>query len=304
MCVLPVSAARAQVVGLDLQGCAEPAPADVRALATLELRGRLRQGGDADAELHIVVSCTGERAELRAVEPGDVRSVALGSVPVGLRARLLALAIAELASVPGGVRTTPAEVSAPDQTATPPPRLYLPSASRPERTTRPRSAAIVAAGASLSVAPVVGGAASVSSLVRVVDRLSFTGALRLGQTRTDIDGGRVRLRSLVLRSGPATTVERARWLGYAGLAARVELLELAGGARAASLFRAARVRTFVIGPALFAGVLLALGGHAVLGLEAELAHLLRAVDVEVRGGQTRTLSPWRLTLDALVGLRW
>jgi hypothetical protein len=51
-------------------------------------------------------------------------------------------------------------------------------------------------------------------------------------------------------------------------------------------------------------VLLALGSHALVGFEAELAHQLRAVDVEVRGGQTSTLSPWRVSLDVLVGGRW
>lgn len=301
MCVLPVSAARAQVVALDLQGCAEPAPADVRALATLELRGRLNQGADGEAEQHIVVTCTGQRAELRAVERGDVRSVELGSVPAGLRARLLALSIAELASVSSAA---PTALGATEPAAPPPPSLPPAPASRPERVSWPRSIAIVAAGASLSVVPVVGGAASVSSLVRVFDALSWTGALTLGQTQKGLEGGRVRLRSLVLRSGPALTLERARWLGYTGLAARVELLELVGKARDAALYRSERARTFVIGPALFTGVLLALGSHALVGLEAQLAHQLRAVDVEVRGGQTSTLSPWRVTVDALVGSRW
>jgi hypothetical protein len=154
------------------------------------------------------------------------------------------------------------------------------------------------------VVPMLAASASLSSLVHVAGPLYWTGALSLGQTRRAIDGGRLRVRSLVLRSGPALSLERPRWLSYGGLAARLELLQLTGEPRDHELLRAARVQTFVIGPALFAGVALALGRHVFVALEAELSHQLRAIDVEVRGGQTTTLSPWRLTFDALVGARW
>lgn len=305
MCVLPVSLARAQAVALDLTGCAEPAPSDVRALATLELRGRLRSAGDAEAAQHIVVTCMGERAELRAVERGDVRSVELGSVPTGLRARLLALSIAEVASVAGATRTGADEDNALQQAVPTPLRpAAAPAYVPPGPVSRDRPVAIVSMGARLAALPVVGGGVSLASQVRLSDALSWTGALTLGQTRRDIEGGRVRMRSLVLRSGPALTLERKRWLGYAGVAARVELLELVGEPRDAALFRAARVRTYVMGPALFTGVMWMLGRHVLFGLEAELAHQLRAVELGVRGGQSSTLSPWRLTVDAVVGGRW
>ncbi|MEY4508886.1 MAG: hypothetical protein RLZZ450_1008 [Pseudomonadota bacterium] len=305
MCVLPVSAARAQAVALDLVGCAEPAAADVRALASLELRGRLREGSDASAEQHIVVTCAGDRAALRAVERGDVRAVELDTVPPALRARLLALSIAELAKVSGAEGTTDDERTASTQAELPRDNLpEAPSSAPPVLQSRAASRAVLAVGARLSTLPSLGGAASLASLVRVFGPLSWTGALALGQSRCAIDRGHLRARSLVLRSGPALTLERARWLSYVALAARVELLQLAGEPRDNALWRAARVRTFVAGPALFAGVLLALGSHALVGLEAELAHQLRAIDVEVRGGQTSTLSPWRLTFDVLVGARW
>jgi hypothetical protein len=305
MCVLPVSAARAQAVALDLAGCAEPAAAEVRALASLELRGRLREPADGSAEQEIVVTCSGERAELRSTERGDVRVLELGSVPAPLRARLLALAIAELASVPGSTPASREQPALVEHAQAAPPAQSA-AASAPLRAQKPwlGSAAIVAAGVKLSVQPVVGAAASFSSLVRVFGPLSWTGALTLGQTRRAIDGGRLRVRSLVLRSGPGLRLERARWLTYGALAARLELLELLGEPRDRDLFRGARVRTFVIGPALFAGVALALTQHLLIGLEAELSHQLRAVDVQVRGGQTSTLSPWRVSFDALVGARW
>jgi len=311
-----VSAANANSVALELTGCAAPPEADVRAIAALELRGRLVEGSDAAADQRVTVTCTGDRAELRTSARSEVRTIDLGSVPAPLRARLVALSIAELSSVP---RAEP-ELVPPGQDAAAPPLASTPT-ERPPTTvaahaTRPSFSGWLAAGAKLTVVrshaqesrvssgPMLAAAGAVSALQHVVGPLAWTGELALGQARHDIDGGRLRVRSVVLRSGPALVLARPRALWHTGLAVRLELLELAGEPSDRSLWRGASVRTFVAGPALFAGVALPLGRHLTLALEGELAHQLRAVDVEVIGGSASTLSPWRAALDVLVGARW
>jgi len=304
MCVFTVSAARAQTVALDLTGCAVPPAAEVRALAALELRGRLLESPDVAADQQLSVTCTGDRAELHSSARAEPRTIDLGSVPPALRARLLALSIAELnrapRAQPSGVETT--------HDAEPAPPIVAPtepaSTAAASRASAARFSGLLAAGVKLSAAPMWAAAGALSTLLPVVGPLAWTGELALGQARRDIDGGSLRVRSVVLRSGPALLLVRARALWYAGLAVRLELLELTGEPRDRSLWRSSSARTFVIGPGLFAGVALPLGRHLALALEAELAHQLRAVDVEVRGGQSSTLSPWRAALDVLVGARW
>jgi hypothetical protein len=300
---------QAQPVSLDLASCPEPREQEVRALAALELRGRLVEADALDAgpgePLHILVSCTDTHAELRSRERAEVRTVDLGAVTAPLRARLLALSIAELARAHGEGEPVVAAASPPTlvPTVLSPQRAAAPAAESASRA-RAGAGGFITGGLELQALPLFGLAGALSSLVRLAKPLAWTAALSVGQTRRDIDRGRLRVRSLSLRSGPAFTWERKRALLHAGLAARLTLLELNGEPSDRRATRSARFRTFVIGPAAFAGLSIALGQHLLVACEAELAHQLRGVRAEVRGGAATELSPLRVALSLLAGARW
>ncbi|MDB4977708.1 MAG: hypothetical protein JWN48_6049 [Myxococcaceae bacterium] len=295
--------AAAQSVALDLSGCAAPPAREVRILSALELRGRLVERAAA-AQLHIAVTCRDARASLHSDEREESRELDLATVPPPLRARLLALAIAELAH--GEARGDPAPALQEAGPAAPRTLERL----QTEHGVRARAGAarglrgFVVAGVSLQALPAWSAGAALSSLVRLTGLLAWSGALSLAQTRHDLDGGTLRIRSLGLRGGPALVLERARSLFYAGVAARLSLYALHGQPSDRSAARAGGFRTVVAGPELYGGAALALGRHALIGFELELAEQLRELRVEVEGGRASTLSSWRCALSLLAGAQW
>lgn len=297
-----VERAQAEAVALDLTACAEPPERDVRTLAALELRGRLVERAPAEAALQIVVRCEDERALLSLSSSGSTsapRSIDLSTVPEALRARLLALAIAELARAP----SEPEPVVEPVLSSEPAPvQSPEPAPARPREPARWNSQ--IAAGVELQAAPMLLLSGTLSTLVRALGPLGFSGLLSLGQGRREIDLGTLRVRQLGLRAGPAFLFTRPRYRLHAGVAARVSLLALRGEADDRTVATARSFRTVVAGPAVFAGSSLALGRHFMLGLEAELAHLLREVRADVSGARSSTLAPLRVSLSLLLGARW
>ncbi len=92
------SPARAEDVALDMTGCAQPSPSDVRAVLEVELQGQLRredEAGPRGAQV-VEVRCTSSDAHLWLRGTNARRTVTLTTVPPELRARLLALSVAEL----------------------------------------------------------------------------------------------------------------------------------------------------------------------------------------------------------------
>lgn len=90
--------AQAQDVALDMRACPSPRASDVRAVLAVELHEQLLSEGAAPPSgAHVVeVRCTSDAAELQLRGTETRRSLALSSVPPALRARVLALSIAEL----------------------------------------------------------------------------------------------------------------------------------------------------------------------------------------------------------------
>src|SRR5687768_17519145 len=103
------ASALAQPVVLELAACPVPPPAEVRALVSLELKERLvgPQAAVPSTAQHVQLSCSDIQAEVVLRETGARRSLSLASVPGALRARLLALAIAELSREGGEPAVTP-----------------------------------------------------------------------------------------------------------------------------------------------------------------------------------------------------
>lgn len=92
------SRAAGQDIALDMHGCAHPAESEVRAVLNVELHNQLltqEQLAPPDARI-VEVQCTRDKAELTLQKTASKRTLALTSVPPELRARLLALSIAEL----------------------------------------------------------------------------------------------------------------------------------------------------------------------------------------------------------------
>jgi hypothetical protein len=298
--------AAADVIALDLSACASPPATEVRALLALELRERLLPEAAAEpaAAEHVLVVCDEARAQLTLREQGRVRTLALSSVQPELRARLLALAIAELLQQPGEARAAsaarPSEAAEPATEAPPPPSAA--AAPRPAPPALPRFA--LWAGLEVSATPVFALGGSLSFRARLWRLLAWSSAFAFTQGTRAIDRGELRVQSNALRTGPALLLEDPRGALQLGLGARVGALRLRGVPDDRAQTESAEFRSWYVGPALFAGGLLRLGRRAILALELELAYTMRRVRADVEGGGALTLGPWRASAVLGAGAAW
>jgi hypothetical protein len=298
-CLTPATAeAQAAPVALDLDACAAPAPGEVRALLALELRERLLPEGapmPSDA-LQVEVRCSETEAELLRRDTGLQRTVAVASVPATLRARLLALAIAEL--------TRPVPAAAATAAVPPPAPTPAPPVPPPPARAARRARYALWAGLEGQATPLLGLGGSLLLRVRVRQWFGWSSALSFGQTRTEIDRGELRVRGTSLRSGPALLLERGRTTLELGAGARGGLMQLGGEPSDAQSTAAADFDAWFVGPALFAGASVELGAHVILALELELAYAAPRIRADVEGGGARTLSAWRSSAVLGVGAAW
>jgi hypothetical protein len=287
----------AQPVALDLSACDDPAPSDVRALLVLELRERLLPEGESappDAQ-HVQVSCSQGEAQLWLRDTEQHRTVPLSSVPPALRARLLALSVAELTRPPQLLPAAPAIAA---------PAKPVPKAQPLEEPSAPPPTYLLWVGAQAQAQPLFGLGGSLLLRVRIRELLAWSSAFSLVEATTAIDRGRLWVRSTSLLAGPVLLLERARFSLHVGIGARAGLLQLKGEPADAQSTAAASFDAWYIGPALFAGATLRFGSHAFLALELELDHVLRGVRADVQGGSARTLSPWRSSAALGAGVAW
>jgi hypothetical protein len=313
----------AQSVVLDLHECAEPtAPAaeEVRALLALELRERLlppaavapavgAAGAGAEERLRagswtVAVSCADQLATLRVLETGASRVVALNSVPEPLRPRLLALSIAELATRiseppdPPPARKAAAAPAAAAASATP--GRSPTEASAAQRP--PRGMVALSAGAELT--PLLGVVGALSLALRLRGPLFLYVALELAQARTEIDHGRARVRSATVRLGPALALERARFAAFAALGVRAAVQQFAGEPDDRELSEGRSFHQLSFAPSAIGAAQLRLSPRWFLSAELALSLQLRAQRLSVRGGESRTLSPFESALRAGGGVAW
>lgn len=289
--------AQAQPVVLELSACPVPAPDEVRALVSLELKERLVSGqalSPADAQ-HVQLSCSDIQAEVVLRDTGARRSLSLVSVPEALRARLLALAIAELTSQHRGLKEPPRE---------PPVAPEQPKALAPHEQPAPRPRYLLAGGAELSATPLLGAGGVLAFVWRVGSWLALDSSLNAGQARTPIEGGTLRVRSVSLRTGPALVVQRSGWLLQLGLGVRAGIRFLAGEPDDPRTAQAADFHGWFVAPAVSGGLGYLLGRHGLLAFSLELDYTLPRVRAEVGGGGVKSLSAWRSTALLSAGVVW
>jgi hypothetical protein len=301
--------AHAQSVALDMTACVTPTPEDVRRLLRLELRDRLLalDAAPAPDTQQVEVRCTEHEAHIALAPDAETRRLALGSVPLEHRARLLALSIAELLQRPEarGAATTGAGKAATPAAARPAPVRDVPKlmeSRAPASELLPRYALWV--GAEVGVTPLWAFGASLQFRARLLRMFAWTGAYGFTQGKLAIDRGDLEVQSNALRTGPAFLVERARGSFHAGLGARLGFLRLRGKPDDAALTGGTQFRTWYVAPAVFAGGLVRLGRYALLGLELELTHTLRRVRADVEGGGARTLGALRVAGVLGAGATW
>lgn len=288
----------AQAVALDLRACAAPAESAVRAIAAVELRGRLLPSAVTDERVQstVRVRCDERTAELQLVETGAHRSVNLASVPETLRARLLALAVAELATdlpAAASAAQTPAAPAREDTTNAPPASTSFARA--------PRFTLGLSAGVQL--APLFGALGSLSLLFALRGPLRLYAAFELAQARADVEGGRVRMRTAALRLGPALGLSRPRGGCFIGLGARAARQQFAGESRD-ERYDARSFSALSLGPSVFGGGQVQLAPHIAVLIEAAATHQLRATRLHVGGEKTRSLSAFEAGLRLGVGASW
>jgi len=297
--------ARAQPVALDMSGCEEPAPSEVRALLGVELHEQLLGEDDlvpGDAQT-VEVRCTQAEAELSVRETASHRVVALASVPAGLRARVLALSIAELARPQPIAAPPPPPAEVVTEPEEPEPDVEAEAEAPDDRFTRPASYALWAA-AEGQATPLLGLGGSVLLRVKVQELLAWSSAASIGQARADIDRGKLRVLSVSLRTGLALLLESSRASLHVGAGMRGGWLQLTGEPSDAADTAAAHFDTWFVGPALFGGVSWRVASHVFIALELEVDHTLREVRANVEGGDARTLSPWRSSGALGAGVAW
>jgi hypothetical protein len=288
--------ARAEHVALDMSACPDVSEVELRSLLALELPTRLlapQQLEPADSE-HVQIRCSLSEATLTRAELGKSRTLALSSVPLPLRPRVIALAIAEL------VRPEPAGVSAPAPAAAP----VAPVPPAPTASALKSERYHLWAGVQGAALPLfsLGGALALRVSIRPL--FAWASALSFGQRRIAIDRGQLRVQDLSLRSGPALSFTRARWTLLLGAAAKLSYVRLTGEAADRSATRARRFDAWLFVPTLFAGAAVALGRGAFAALELEAGHALRRLRADVEGGGARTLSAFRASALLGAGLQW
>jgi hypothetical protein len=338
------SRAAAQSVALDMRACAEPAPRDVRAVLTVELHEQLLgedEGLPADARV-IEVRCSRDEAELW-LRGTAARTVALGSVPRELRARLLALSVAELvrpqlsAADPAAGATAAGAGSTAGAGADGAPAHdseaanAQPSYADGERgeiaedaeaepdeleSAEPEFVGVDDAGpsarpprflwigAEAQVTPLVGLGGALLFRAQLLPWLAWSSAVSLGESQTDIDNGKLRALSVSLRTGLAWLVQGPRASFHAGGGIRGRWLKLTGEPSDETSTAAKHFDAWSLGPALFAGATVRLAPPVFLALELELHHALREVRANVEEGKARTLSPVRTSAVLGAGLAW
>jgi hypothetical protein len=258
--------AQDEAIALDTSAC-EVDASELRRILALERR--LEDG----ARLQVELRCDRERAWLRAGP--TTREIELASVPEALRARLLALAIAELRPTP-----PPAAISRPAG----PQRFRLWLAAHG------LLSSLAAAGAQLGFT------------TRLNPWSALTSGAAFTQGSLAIDRGELRVRHASVHAGLAVQREgrltmmtgagvRAGWLGLRGLPSEARV-------------RGQRFDTWFVGPTLFGSAALGFATHGFVLLGLELTHSIREVHAEVRGGRTRTLSPWLGGASLGVGASW
>jgi hypothetical protein len=361
------SRAAGQSVALDMRACLEPAPREVRAVLTVELHEQLLAEDEsvpADARV-VEVRCTRDQAELWLRGMGSRRTVALASVPPELRARLLALSVAELtrpqplasSARNGAVAETSAGLARPQppasgtrgaadaESARPQPPASDARGATDAESTRPQPLAagqsaaatserkarsdageaseldsaepgidaagprarpprLLWVGAEVQATPLVGLGGALLFRARLAPWLAWSSALSLGETRTGIDGGKLRVLSVSLRTGLAWLAQGTLGSCYVGAGARGRWLKLSGEPSLAANTAARHFAAWSLGPALFAGASVHIAAPVFLALELELQHALREVRANVEEGNPRTLSPWRTSAVVGAGLAW
>lgn len=287
-----------------MSGCADPAPSDVRGLLGVELHEQLVREDDlppADAQT-VEVHCTLDEAELSLRGTAVQRTVVLASVPPNLRARVLALSIAELARpqpAAAGAPPTSAAASTPQE---PPSEVQTEPEVREEDEPR-RQVYSLWLGAEGQAAPLFALGGSVLLRVRVRELLAWSNAAGIGQARVDIDGGRLRLLSVSVRTGLALLLEGVGTSFHVGAGIRASWTKLSGEPSDATNLVAAHFDAWSVGPALFAGATARISSALFLAVELELDHL-RSLRAGVEGGNARTLSPWRNSVALGAGVAW
>jgi hypothetical protein len=299
-------------VVLDMSGCDEPAPNEVRALLVVELHEQLVREDElppANAQT-VEVRCTPDDAELRLRGTELRRTVALASVPLGLRARVLALSIAELAR-PQPIAAVPPPTA--DAAAAP-----VPEDSEPEPEEEPEedpddvehdaslrpATYFLWAGVEAEATPLFGLGGSVLLRVKVGELLAWSSAVSVAQAHTDIDRGTLRVLSVSLRTGVALLLESSRASLHVGAGVRGGWMRLTGEPSDAEDTAAAHFDAGFVGPALFAGGTWRIAAPVFVALELEVDHALREVRANVEGGNARTLSPWRSSGSLGLGAAW
>lgn len=287
----------AQRFELDLSACRSPNPDEVRGLVELELRELpLPAAGSEPAARsllqHLRVRCDAEFATLRIEETGEERELALAGVAAVARPRLLALSIAELLAH----RPPPTVVQAPFDDERPPGLAPAPA--------RPAGAPVwhLSFGAGMRVAPVLGVASALSLLAPLAGPLRAYGSFEFAQARTDVTGGRARLRFASLSAGPALARSGTHLGAFVGVGLRACQLFIRGEPDQAGVGRT--LRRALVAPLAFAAAELILSPRAFLVLEADLAHSLREIRLDVQGGAVRTLSAWQSALRLSFGWSW
>jgi hypothetical protein len=297
LCLYLPARACAQAVALDMSACERPAPDVVRALVGLELRERLLQAGAAlpsDAQV-VEIRCSELEAQLWLRGTEARKRVALASVPVELRARLLALSVAELAR--------PLALTTP---AFPPPLAAAyspPTAASPAPIAAPRY--LLWAGMEAHATPLfaLGGALLLRVKLHALVSWSSAGSLTLASI--EIDRGELRVLQVSLRSGLALVLFDSSLASLQlGAGVRGGWLRLRGEPADAERTTAAHFSAFYLGPALFAGAVLHVLAPLFVALELELSHSLREARANVEDGNARTLSPWRSSAVLGAGLAW
>jgi hypothetical protein len=298
---------RAQAVVLDMSGCDAPAPSDVRAVLGVELHEQLVREDDsppADAQT-VEVRCTQDDAELWLRGTQLHRTVALASVPAALRARVVALSVAELARPqPIAAAPPPPAAEAPVPVAEVLEPEPEPEAPDDEDAFARPSAYWLWAGAEAQATPLFGVGGSVLLRVKVRELLAWSSAVSIAQARTGIDHGKLRVLSVSLRTGLALLLESSRASLQVGAGIRGGWQRLSGEPSDAANIAGAHFDAWFVGPAVFTGATWRIASPVFVALEFEVDHTLREMRANVQGGSARTLSPWRSSGSLGAGLAW
>jgi hypothetical protein len=223
----PSAARPAPWVDVTVEACAGVDAAQVRRIAGVELRARIDRG-PAEATLPSVqVTCDGDQAAVRIADadgrPARQRTVALAGIAEVARARLLALAIAELILAPASPPPPP-----PPAAARPPaPAPVIAAAAPPPR--REAAAALLALGHARAWGSGWASAgAGVAASVWVGPRLLLRGDALFERGAARVPEGRVTADGVSLSAAALLAARRGGWQLGAGAGLRGGLTRLAG----------------------------------------------------------------------------